>query len=72
MTNTPLFPDTSIAGYDHILDRLTRQAAHHWGLDPHDPPDRMIIIERLNLWTDKLRRHTPSPPPGPPTKDHPF
>jgi len=69
---TPLFQDHSITGYDQVCHQLTINAATQWGLDPYNPADRAIIIQRLATWVDKLRLHTPTPQTIIMESDQPF
>ena len=57
MTDTPLFTDTSTAGYDHTCHQATIQLAADRGLDVRDPAHQLLIAQRLTTWAEKLRRH---------------
>lgn len=57
MTHTPLFADTSHAGYDTACHHATLSLAAMSGLNPHDPAHQLVIAQRLTTWADKLRRN---------------
>ena len=72
MNTNPLFEDHTWAGYDwtcHAAICLIADA-ENYNLTNHD--DTWHIINRLETFTEKLRRHTPTPTPWTPTEDNPF
>ena len=45
MTNTPLFTDTSTAGYDHSCHDATLRLAAAWNLDVRDPASQLVLCQ---------------------------
>jgi len=72
MNTQPLFNDHSPAGYDWTCHAATNLIADTDGYDLNNPDDTWHIINRLEAFTQKLRRHTPPPTPWTPTENNPF